>query len=142
MFDKYENSNPVALTADDAAHVYVGRAESHEILRYDAGDPESREVLAFGAPFALVYSMTMAPDQGSLYVAALNLFVAVDLTDGSVTTLAELTQAEFATNGIAVVPSPPPPPGIPAVSEWGVVVMTLLLLTLGTIVLRAKVRRV
>ncbi len=30
----------------------------------------------------------------------------------------------------------PPPPPIPTVSEWGLIVMTLLLLTAGTIVIR------
>ena len=131
LFDDYGNDDPWALTADDAGHVYVG-LENAILYRYDAGDPDSREVLV-SFPFGATFSMTMSPDQGSIYVGSPSFqqLFAVDVTDGTVSSLAEFPEGSIAGLGIAVVRSPPP--AIPAVSKWGVVTMTLLILAAGTV---------
>ena len=87
-----------------------------------------------------LFGMTMSLDQTGIYAIGVGFpftLVAVDPLDGSVTTLAEIgAGGELAESvgGSAVVPIPQPP--IPSVSAWGLVVLTLLLLTVGTITAR------
>lgn len=140
VFDAFEwNVDAVTITADDDGHVYFG-LDSAEILRYDAGDPESREVLAvLSCPIRC--SMAMSPDQTTIYLHRDRTLFGIDVVDGTVTTLAVIPPDMFLGwgAGIAVVPTPPPP--IPTISRWGLIMMTLLVLTVGTIMIQ-RYRRV
>ena len=125
----------------DAGHVFVGLAGTGiaEIFRYDAGDAASKELLASSPQLLLKYAMAMAPGQGRIFVASVfGQLLAVDVTDGNITTLAEITGGGAPGFGIAVVPGTPPVPVIPTVSTWGLVLMCLLTLTAGTIVLKKR----
>ncbi len=135
-FDSFGTMNRSwTVTADESGHVYVG-LRSAEIFKYDAGDPESKELLVTGSWFGR-HSMTMSPDQSRIYVNSWGVVTtrglwSIDVRDGAVTLLAGFSEGDGVPAGIAVVPVPPPPP-IPTVSQWGIVVMTLLLLAAGTI---------
>ncbi len=133
---------PVTVTADESGHVYVG-LETAEIFKYDAGDPESKDLLAVVPPGGR-YSMTMSPDQSEIYVNSWGVVTSgglwsIDVRDGAVTLLAGFSEVSGVPAGIAVVPVPPPPP-IPTVSGWFLPVMALLVLTAGTITIQRRRR--
>jgi len=128
LFDEYK-SIPTAVSADDEGHLFVGLGNG-TVYRYNAGDPNSREVLVSGPPFFIDYAMTMSEDESRIYVAALNQLVAVDPVGGAVTLLAVIENGSYAVGGIAVAPGPPM--GIPAVGQWGMLIMMLLIATAGT----------
>jgi len=136
LFDEYK-SNPRSVTADAEGHLFVGLSNG-TIFRYNAGDPDSREQLVSGPPFVLSYTMTMSEDDSRIYVAALNQLVAVNPADGAVTLLALIEDGNFATGGIAVAPGSPM--GIPAVGQWGLLIMMLLVATGGTVVYMKRTR--
>jgi len=136
VFDTFPGIvRPNSVTADDTGHVYAGLGTG-EIFRYDAGDPDSKELWVLG-PATSRHSMTMSPDQSQIYLQSAGRVFAIDVVDGSFTTLADFSDPSFfgSTAGIAVVPIPPPP--IPTVSGWGLMAMTLFLLTAGTIVIQS-----
>ncbi len=104
VFDEFVRAH--AVTADRGGHVYVG-TDLGEIFRYDAGDPGSKELLVDlreSTPF-IFPTMTMSPDDSRIYVETVfkELF-AVDPVDGTVTTVATLSEAFLTIEGIAVVP--------------------------------------
>ena len=86
-------------------------------------------------------SMTMSLDQSKIYVSirgdtTSGRLLGIEVVDGTVTTLAEFDDGFLGSPaGIAVVPIAPP---IPTMSKWGVIVMTLLVLTAGTAVLNRR----
>lgn len=145
-FDTFGNIFPVhTVTADDSGNVYVvvetsGNLTS-SLFRYQAGDPESKDVLAV-LPIGGQNSLAMSPDQSMIYVNAFNTIgggtsgrvLRIDVVDGNVTTLAEFGDGLLGVpTGMAVVPIPP---RIPTITEWGMVVMVLLLITVGTILIQ------
>ena len=117
------------VAADTNGHVYVG-VRGAEIFRYDQGNPDSKQLLAQGSWNAR-HSMTMSPDQTSIYLWRKPTLFRINPVDGTITTLAEVPADAGPSAGIAVVPIPPPP--IPTVSGWSLWVMALLVLTGGTI---------
>jgi len=141
LFEDYGNFIcPSALTADDAGAVYVGLVGVGvaEVYRYVAGDPTSKTLLASGAPFGGSHVMTMFPDQTQIYIATTSQeLYALDPSTGMVTLLAQVIGAPDApAYGIAVVP--PRPSMIPATSTWGLVLLTLSGLVLGTLMMRRQ----
>jgi len=141
LFDSYGNTIcPSALTADDAGGVYVGLVGVGvaEVYRYIAADPTSKTLLASGFPFGGFHVMTMFPDQTGIYVATSSEeLYALNPANGEVTQLAHLAGApNTSPYGIAVVPARPSM--IPALSTWGVVVLTLLGLALGTVTIQRE----
>lgn len=132
IFDQYRNSI-TGVAADDEGHIFVGLNTIQTLLRYDAGDPDSIQELATGAPLFGAFRMTMSEDSSRLYVVPANKLYAVDPTDGSVTLISELTETVVCCSGIAVVPNLR---AIPTMSEWGVVIMMVLLIATGAVVLR------
>jgi len=136
LFDTFPGIvRPQTLTADESGNVYVGIGGA-EIFRYDAGKPDSKELLVDGTWISR-HSMTMSPDETLIYLHWGGRLFGIDVVDGSFTTLADFSDPPFlgSTAGIAVVPIPPPP--IPTVSGWGLITMTLFLLTAGTIVIQS-----
>jgi len=142
LFEDYGNFIcPVALAADHAGNVYIGLTRANgqgDLLRYQAGDPASKELLATGVPFILKWVMTMSPDQSLIYAATpLDALYGVDPANGALTLLAEIPGAPPAPpQGIAVVP--PRPSMIPATSTWGLLVLTLTGFVLGTLMIQRR----
>lgn len=131
--------SPNTVTADESGNVYVA-LDSSEVFRYKAGDSGSKEFLAL-VPCAGRCSMTMSPDQSKIYHQVGRTLYSVDVLGRTLTTVGEIPPDAFLgfSAGIAVVPIPPPP--IPIVSAWALCVMTLLMLTVGTIMIQ-RYRRV
>jgi len=142
LFENYGNLIcPVAVTADDAGDVYIGLTRANgqgDLLRYHAGDPASKEVLATGFPFILTWVMTMSPDQSLIYAATVtDALYGFNPTTGATTFLAQVdVSSDLSPEGIAVVP--PAPSMIPAVSTWGLVVLTLTGLVVGTVMMHRQ----
>ena len=108
----------------------IGGPLTSSIFRYQAGDPESKELLTL-IPTGGRNSMTMSLDQSKIYINTIPAVFEIDVVDGTVGVLFEIPYNLFGRpGGIAVVPPPPP---IPTMTEWGMILMTLLTLTVGTI---------
>jgi sugar lactone lactonase YvrE len=130
-FDQYGGAlcDPTGPTVDEAGHLYVG--VGGQTFRYQAGDPSSKKLLAdVGGLLAL----SMSADERWIYAATFSGLVAIDPADGTVTPVgAPPGGYQWHPSGIAVAPVVAPIPAIPAVSEWGLIVMALLLLTVRTL---------
>jgi len=124
------------LAGDKSGHIYVA-LKSAEIFRYDAGNPESKELLAMLACGERC-SITMSPDQHLIYFHRGGLLFGIDVVDGTVATLVDFTDPPrlAPTAGMAVVPTTPP--CIPAVSQWGLIAMVFAVLAAGTIVIQRR----
>jgi sugar lactone lactonase YvrE len=133
---QFDATCAMGLTGDDSGQVYVALL-SGEVLRYEAGNPASKELLVPASTELRFPTITMSLDQTRVYLASQNneLF-AIDVVDGTVTPVADITDAGgSAVGGIAVAPVVAPINPIPAVSEWGLIVMVLLLLTVAKVVM-------
>jgi len=113
LFDFYPppGIDPVAVTADRSGYVYARWTGAGEVvLRYRAGDATSSDVLV--SKLSGYIYLTMSPDQRHLY--ALNAWngyrvLAIDVRDGSLTTLAEWGPMNIVGPGIAVASKPGAP---------------------------------
>ncbi len=96
-----------SIAVSSAGDVFV---LSGNVYRYPAGDPGNRELVAENfTNGAFSASMTLSPDESSLYVANATKLFGVNLSSGSVAELATIPgpYASFAGAGIAVyVPEP------------------------------------
>ncbi len=107
IFDAYpDNVGAWAVAADRSGFVYVQRSGAtgfNDLVRYRVGDSGSLEVLVSPLETA---RLTMSPDQTRVYVHNADSgtrVLAVDVRDGSVVVVAELSDTSFG-GGIAVVP--------------------------------------
>ncbi len=129
-FDNYGSINQGnAMTADRPGHIYVA-LDSVGIVRYQAGNPASKETVATFA-CGPECSMTMSPDQSQIYFHRGGKLFGVDVANGTTTLLADYLTIPFGfTGGIAI---PPRMPCVPISSRGGLFVLILVLLTAGTI---------
>ncbi len=144
VFDTLPNG--ISLVLDRRGNLFVSALgpESGTVLyRYDNGDPKSRRVLASGFIGSTGHvPLALSPDESAVYVTDLTLKVyAVDVNDGATTVIADFSDAALAfeapydgVHGIAVYA----PASIPAVSHWGVVLLTLLLASAATVVIQRR----
>lgn len=142
VFDDPPGS-PSSLAFDRAGNLFVG--SSGIIFRYDNADPGSRRVLAtnFLAFSGVPMALRLSPDGSAVYF--LEMFGTVyhiDAENGSTRVVADLSDLPFSVvipGGITVYA--PVFPAIPTISEWGMIVMTLILLMAGMIIVARRAPR-
>ncbi len=129
---------PSSLVFDAHGNLFVGAGQAGvgtTFYRYDNGDPNSRRILAqgFKGQSGVPSPVALSADGSVLYVVQANGFLfAIDAEDGTTTLVATIGSVLGGRpHGIAVYAPEP----IPATSEWGILLMTLLLLTGGTLLL-------
>ncbi len=130
--------NPLSLAFDSQGNLFVSAGLN--VYRYDSADLISKRILAdgFQAVAGSPLPLRLSPDGSVVYLADISRTVyKIDADDGTTTVLVNFSDlAPFLTpTGMTVYAPPPPPLPIPAVSEWGLVVIVLLMLIAGTLLL-------
>ncbi len=141
VFDTLPAPSSLAFDAHGNLFVMAGQAGVGTTLyRYDNADPNSRRILAqgFAGASGVPEPITLSADGTVLYFLELwGKLYAIDAEDGTRTVLTDLTDL---LSGVMVGVVPDgitlyAPEQIPATSEWGIVLMILVFLTVGTLVL-------
>jgi DNA-binding beta-propeller fold protein YncE len=149
VFDVFDVRDTImSLAADSCGNLFANLEIEGQILRYDSEDSSSKQVLVQDYPRFRITAMAVDPSERYLYVAVgvTAEVVRVDVDTGDVSTIVTIPGAHLS-RGIAVVPFPGPTHGItrcrqpiPAVSDWGLIVLGLLLLTAAKIRFATKHR--
>lgn len=134
---------PSSLAIDSAGNLFVGAGQAGvgaTIYRYDDLDPASQRVLAqgFDGESGVPLALTLSADEKHVYFVEIpGILYAIDAEDGTTSVLSLVGQVWPGRPGGIAVFAPEP---VPAIGEWGVTMILVLIIVSGTFMIRGRGR--